>query len=253
MANEGLTQSWSIRDLTRHRSVTTLRRVSKPVEAPSEQSRSRVSETKPDRARDRGRTENRMIRAVGTLLARDGFQGMGVNALAREAGVDKVLIYRYFGSLDTLIDRYCQEVDFWPMADELVGYDEEAALALTAGKRLALIINNLGKSLLRRPLTQEIVAWELAAPSEFSRHLNAARKRVTAEVFQRFFPEVNIPDAGPSSDPIRESYYILIAAVVLLIVRNRQDLLFDRRDLNQDEHWAVFERSIERMCANLPH
>ncbi|MFU8830406.1 MAG: hypothetical protein ACNA8P_13365 [Phycisphaerales bacterium] len=35
-----------------------------------------------------------MIRAVGTLLARDGFQGMGVNAVAREAGVDKVLIAR---------------------------------------------------------------------------------------------------------------------------------------------------------------
>ncbi len=192
-----------------------------------------------------------MIRAVGTLIAREGFQGLGVNAIAREAGVDKVLIYRYFGSLDTLIDRYCQEVDFWPMADELVGYDEDAAMALTPGRRLALIINNLGKSLLRRPLTQEIVAWELAAPSEFSRHLNTARKRVTAELFQRFFPEVKVPESGPSSEPLRETYYILVAAVVLLIVRNRQDLLFDRRDLNDEEHWAVFERSIERLCTNL--
>jgi len=192
-----------------------------------------------------------MIRAVGTLLAREGFQGMGVNAIAREAGVDKVLIYRYFGSLDTLIDRYCQEVDFWPMADELVGYDEDAAMALAPGKRLALIINNLGKSLLRRPLSLEIVAWELAAPSEFSRHLNAARKRVTAEIFQRFFPEVTVPESGPSNDPIRETYYILVASVVLLIVRNRQDLLFDRRDLNDEQHWPVFERAIERLCANL--
>lgn len=192
-----------------------------------------------------------MIRAVGTLLAREGFQGMGVNAIAREAGVDKVLIYRYFGSLDTLIDRYCQEVDFWPMADELIGYDEDAAMALGPGKRLALIINNLGKSLLRRPLSLEIVAWELAAPSEFSRHLNAARKRVTAEIFQRFFPEVKVPESGPSNDPIRETYYILVASVVLLIVRNRQDLLFDRRDLNDEANWAVFERSIDRLCANL--
>lgn len=193
-----------------------------------------------------------MIRAVGTLLARDGFQGMGVNAIAREAGVDKVLIYRYFGSLDTLIARYCQEVDFWPMADELIGYDEEAAMKLPQGKRLALIINNLGKALLRRPLTQEIIAWELAAPSEFSRHLNTARKRVTAEVFQRFFPDVQIPDSGPSGDPIRETYYLLIAAVVLLIVRNRQDLLFDRRDLNDESHWQVFEQTIERVCSCLP-
>jgi AcrR family transcriptional regulator len=209
-------------------------------------------EKKSERARDRGRTEHKMIRAVGTLLARDGFQGMGVNALAREAGVDKVLIYRYFGSLDTLIDRYCQEVDFWPTADELVSYDEPAAMKLPPSERLALIVNNLGRALLRRPLTQEIIAWELAAPSEFSRHLNAARKRVTAELFQRFFPEVTIPEEGPSSDPYREAYYLLIAAVVLLIVRNRQDLLFDRRDLNDESHWQVFERTIERMCTSLP-
>lgn len=207
---------------------------------------------KSERARDRGRTEHKMIRAVGTLLARDGFQGMGVNALAREAGVDKVLIYRYFGSLDTLIDRYCQEVDFWPTADELVSYDEPAAMRLPPSKRLALIVNNLGRALLRRPLTQEIIAWELAAPSEFSRHLNAARKRVTAEIFQRFFPEVKVPDQGPSGDPYREAYYLLIAGVVLLIVRNRQDLLFDRRDLNDETHWQVFERTIERICTSLP-
>lgn len=209
-------------------------------------------EKKSERARDRGRTEHRMIRAVGTLLARDGFQGMGVNALAREAGVDKVLIYRYFGSLDTLIDRYCQEVDFWPTADELIGYDEAQAMGLPAKQRMALIINNMGRSLRRRPLTQEIIAWELAAPSEFSKHLNAARKRVTAETFQRFFPEVDVPAEGPSSDPYRETYYLLVAGVVLLIVRNRHDLLFDRRDLNDDAHWAVFEKTIERMCASLP-
>ena len=209
-------------------------------------------EKKSERARDRGRTEHRMIRAVGTLLARDGFQGMGVNALAREAGVDKVLIYRYFGSLDTLIDRYCQEVDFWPTADELVGYDEPAALQMRPSERLALIVNSLGRALIRRPLTQEIIAWELAAPSEFSQHLNAARKRVTAEVFQRFFPDVDVPEDGPSGDPYREAYYLLIAGAVLLIVRNRQDLLFDRRDLNDDAHWQAFERTIERMCTALP-
>jgi len=209
-------------------------------------------EKKSERARDRGRTEHKMIRAVGTLLARDGFQGMGVNALAREAGVDKVLIYRYFGSLDTLIDRYCQEVDFWPTADELISYDETAAMEMPPSERLALIVKNLGRALLRRPLTQEIIAWELAAPSEFSRHLNAARKRVTAETFQRFFPDIKIPDEGPSGDPYREAYYLLIAGVVLLIVRNRHDLLFDRRDLNDDSHWQAFERTIERMCTSLP-
>lgn len=210
-----------------------------------------MNEKKTDRARDRGRTEYRMIRAVGSLLARDGFQGMGVNALAREAGVDKVLIYRYFGSLESLIDRYCQEVDFWPTADELVAYDEEGILQRPPHERLAIIIQNMGKSVRRRPLTQEIVAWELVAPTEFSKHLNAARKRVSAELFQRFFPEIEVPEDGPSGHPIREAYYLLAAAIVMLVIRNRQDTLFDRRDLNDDQNWQALERTIDRVCRSV--
>ncbi len=44
--------------------------------------------------RNRGLTASKIIDAVGHVLARDGFTKIGINAIAREAGVDKVLIYR---------------------------------------------------------------------------------------------------------------------------------------------------------------
>ncbi len=47
--------------------------------------------------RSKETTRLRLISAVGTLLARQGFNALGINAVAEEAGVDKVLIYRYFG------------------------------------------------------------------------------------------------------------------------------------------------------------
>jgi AcrR family transcriptional regulator len=55
------------------------------------------------RPRDRAATEERILTAVGEVLARDGFAAIGVNAIARQAGVDKVLIYRYFGGLPELL------------------------------------------------------------------------------------------------------------------------------------------------------
>ena len=68
----------------------------------------------PAKIRDRESTRARLIAAVGTLLAREGFTGLGVNAVAREAGVDKVLIYRYFGGLPELIVAFGREGNFWP-------------------------------------------------------------------------------------------------------------------------------------------
>ena len=51
-------------------------------------------------ARDSDAMRARILAAVGTMIVRDGLSAIGVNALAREAGCDKVLIYRYFGDLE---------------------------------------------------------------------------------------------------------------------------------------------------------
>ena len=53
--------------------------------------------------RDRDVTEQRMLKAVGEMIRRDGFEKLGVNAVAAHCGVSKILIYRYFGSLDSTI------------------------------------------------------------------------------------------------------------------------------------------------------
>ena len=56
------------------------------------------------RPRNRAGTERAIFIAARTLLAEEGFQGFGVNAVARRAGCDKQLIYRYYGGLNGLID-----------------------------------------------------------------------------------------------------------------------------------------------------
>ena len=45
--------------------------------------------------RDKEETKARILAAVGKLLAASGFRQLGINAIAREAQVDKVLIYQY--------------------------------------------------------------------------------------------------------------------------------------------------------------
>jgi AcrR family transcriptional regulator len=63
-----------------------------------------------NRKRDRGATEERVLDAAAELLARDGAGALGVNALAKEAGCDKQLIYRYFGGLDGVMEALGERV-----------------------------------------------------------------------------------------------------------------------------------------------
>ena len=68
--------------------------------------------------RDKDQTKQKILQAVGKLLATGG--GLGVNVIAREAGVDKVLIYRYFGGLPELLRAFMTSGEFWPEFEDVM-------------------------------------------------------------------------------------------------------------------------------------
>ena len=53
--------------------------------------------------RNKEQTKDKLLEAVRAIIRKEGFQNIGVNKVAKEAGVDKVLIYRYFGNLEGLL------------------------------------------------------------------------------------------------------------------------------------------------------
>ena len=63
--------------------------------------------------KDRETTEKRLLTAVGEIIEESGLESLGVNAVAQRAGVSKMLIYRYFGSLEDLIAQYIMQRDYW--------------------------------------------------------------------------------------------------------------------------------------------
>jgi len=63
--------------------------------------------------RDKEQTKRKLLKAVGDIIAEKGYSGLGVNKIAKAAGVDKKLIYRYFGEMNTLIEAYILEKDYW--------------------------------------------------------------------------------------------------------------------------------------------
>jgi AcrR family transcriptional regulator len=58
-------------------------------------------------------TKRKLLNAVGNIIRNEGFAKLGVNKIARYAGVSKILIYRYFGGYRELIRAYIAEKDFW--------------------------------------------------------------------------------------------------------------------------------------------
>lgn len=63
--------------------------------------------------RDREATERRLLDTIGRMINEIGFEKIGINAVAAQSGVSKILIYRYFGSMEGLMTAYIRQHDFW--------------------------------------------------------------------------------------------------------------------------------------------
>ena len=195
----------------------------------------------PLKIRDRETTRARLIEAVGTLLAREGFKGLGVNAVAREAGVDKVLIYRYFGGLPELIFAFGREGNFWPSIKELAGGDVVAFGQLPLAEQLSLLGKNFMAAIRTRPLTQEILAWEMIERNELTVELEAIRENTMMNFFEMFFHSAN---KGPD---IAAMGAIIGAGISYLASRGRKIRFYNGIDLDSEAGWQRLEGAIDTM------
>jgi AcrR family transcriptional regulator len=210
---------------------------------------SRTKATAPaPRTRDRAATEERILAAVGEVLAREGFGAIGVNAIAREAGVDKVLIYRYFGGLPELLGTWGSSGRFWPRVDELLGDEPKAFLALPAPERYARFLEHFIDGLRARPLTLEILAAEIVERNALTAVLEAEREAWGEEASRllggREFAR---------RPELRGLTILLVSGVQYLLVRSRRIRIFGGIDIASDAGWTEIKAAVRKMALAVIH
>lgn len=129
------------------------------------------------KVRDRERTKSGILAAAREQLAEGGFKDFGVNTIARRAGCDKQLIYRYFGGLEGLVDEIGQELATW-IDDSIAtdAYQEPVDYRMLTEQLILAFLEAFRGNL----LVQKITAWEIAEPSPLAARLSAARSAALA-------------------------------------------------------------------------
>jgi AcrR family transcriptional regulator len=181
--------------------------------------------------RDRAQTEEDLLAAVGRLLATTGFEDLGVNAVAREAGVDKVLIYRYFDDLTGLLRAFASRREHWPADAELLGDappTEPAELA-------AHVLVEFGRAIRGRPETQAILRRELSERNPLTDALATAREEQAARLGERIGA---LGEDGPAAGAL------LAAGLTFLALRANTADAYNGVNLRSAEGWERLERAV---------
>ncbi len=193
-------------------------------------------------ARDKEETKARILAAVGKLLAESGFQQLGVNAIAREAGVDKVLIYRYFENLPSLLQTFGREGNYWMTVEELTGGTSPTD-ANTLADWMTLLLVRFLHDLQERPITQEILRWELLEGNELTSELATIRDRMATESLEF----LNEKHPFPPDKDIPAISAVLIAGLVYLTLRSKASKTFLGIDLSSASGWQRIEAAISSL------
>jgi AcrR family transcriptional regulator len=193
--------------------------------------------------RDKEATKLRLLNAVGALLAREGFGALGVNAVAQEAGVDKVLIYRYFGGMSDLLRAFGQSGDFWPSIGEIIGEDPLGLMNLPLAERWARGLSRYADALRRRPVTREILAWEQIEQNELTDILRQARGK-WFEMLMTHFPD---DDEATDADLVG-TVLLIVGAIHYFIVLSRLQTDFSGVVIDTDEGWEHIGAVISAIC-----
>jgi len=193
--------------------------------------------------RDRQATEKKILTAVGNLLASEGFQKFGINAVARQAQVDKVLIYRYFGGMPHLLRAYAEAGTYWPTIEEVAGGDPERLRGKPLHETLATLLCNFSRAIRKRPVTLEILAWETIERNELAKVLEKVRKDFTKNLFRVFVGRRDVP-VGELATVVS----LLTAGINYLAVRSRKVGRYGNVNLRSEEGWRRLESAILTIC-----
>ena len=188
-------------------------------------------------ARNRLQTEQRILDAVSTILLDQGYPAVGINEIARRAGCDKVLIYRYFGGLDELLLAFAETTPLWWEVDEIIT-EQAGDIANTAlPDYLEVLLNRYVAVLESRPLALEIMAWEMSEQNSLTRALARTRSERGMALVKRirqFYDQPNIDIGGILG--------VFGAAINYLVIRTRKQ----SRQYKTEEWWRL-QQTIGRL------
>lgn len=188
--------------------------------------------------RNKKKSKQRFLDAVGWILKTRGFSALKINDIAAVAGLDKKLIYDYFGGTDQLIDQYLHSQDFWSSTP----YEMDSIDISEGGRETAkaLLLSQFDYVYQNKEL-QKIILWGLLENKKSLRRL-AEKREKEGEVLLK---NVGDPHFGGKALRFRAIMALLVSGSYYLdIYASSHKITFCGLDLRSKEGRAEVREAM---------
>ena len=191
-----------------------------------------------EKTRNKERSKGQFIKAAIELLENDGFQALGINAIADKAGLNKVLIYRYFGGLSGLLKAAADSMDLTKTKALDFG-----AISSNSGEELKKLFSDgfylMHEQLRNDKLAMQIMAQVMLEENELTLWLSKAREEQGVETTERakqIFMNKLSGEEIENAD-FNALFAIISSAVYFLTLRAKTAKIFNGVDIQSENGW----------------
>jgi len=194
--------------------------------------------------KNKEQTMQRLIDAVGTIIKNKGYKGLGLNAIAKEADVSKILIHRYFGGVDQLVEAYVLKNDYWIAKAKDVNRE---ASGNTDRETLKNLVSDLLKGHFEYFNTHEemrsIILWEITEKTVLLNSISHVREEVG-----KLLLEKSAPLFKDSNKSLKAITALMVSAIYYMVLHaKKNESTICGIDINSQEGQIEILKTIEQI------
>ena len=134
--------------------------------------------------KDKENTKRKLVQAVGKIIKEEGFSNLRISRIAKIAEVDRKLIYRYFGSLNYLVEAYILENDYWMVFSDQMKQMLSNKEFGDSEDLIIEVLQNQFKFFSSQKEMQRLILWELSVKSPLMRSIHNTRESMGQEFLE---------------------------------------------------------------------
>lgn len=189
-----------------------------------------------DMERDREATEKRLLDTIGQMIVENGFEKIGINAVSARSGVSKILIYRYFNSIDGLIAAYIRKHDFW------LNFSLEFSDATQVLPAVKKMFREHIEQLRTDPILRKLYRWELSCDNEVITALREQRETIGMNLIKQVCTVTGRPQ-----QEIAALSAMITASITYLAMLGDYCPIFNGINIGEDNGWKQIYQEVENL------
>jgi AcrR family transcriptional regulator len=182
-------------------------------------------------------SETALLNAVETLLLAG--KPVGVNTVASESGINKALIYRYFGSFDGLLTAFSNRINLWRGIRETLEQKISEGDLKDVATAVKWLFSEYRKQLQLAPLYAQVLRIEINERNPLTVQLETDREEEGLRVSQLMAKHFSSEEADAMAIGA-----IMSAGLTYLVLRSRDIRWFNGLDLNEERDWERIENAL---------